>query len=224
MYYISTLISVLIALTKVLVSRLSWLKLDAHLTRNSQIDAVCKKLVFAIVRLSRLRNLIAPHIMLRIYQCSIQSILDYTITVCGFTSQLNLPRVQRLQNRATRITTGNFDYFNVRGIDIVKRLKWINVIARRDYVVALTVFKCIRGMASTYNSDCITICKEVTIRDTINSTSTNLVTLPYASLDILNNSLAYIHMECTTEQYSRMCPSLLFLLSPIALKAQVLNG
>ena len=36
-------------------------KLDNHLTWNSQIDAVCKKLVFAIFRLSRLRNAIAPH-------------------------------------------------------------------------------------------------------------------------------------------------------------------
>ena len=41
-------------------------KLHAHLTWNSQIYAVCKKMVFAIFRLSRLRNLIAPHIMLRI--------------------------------------------------------------------------------------------------------------------------------------------------------------
>ena len=36
-------------------------KLDAHLTWNSQIDAVCKKLVFAIFRLGRLRNVIAPN-------------------------------------------------------------------------------------------------------------------------------------------------------------------
>ena len=69
----------------------------------------------------------------------------------------NLSRVQRLQNRAARIITGNFDYINVRGIDIVKRLQWMNVIERRDYFVALTVFKCIRGMAPTYISDCITI-------------------------------------------------------------------
>ena len=41
-------------------------KLDAHLTWNSQVDAVFEKLVFGIFRLTRLRNLIAPHIMLRI--------------------------------------------------------------------------------------------------------------------------------------------------------------
>ena len=58
-------------------------KLDAHLTWNSQIDAVCKKLVFAIFRLGRLRNAIAPNIMLRIYQCIIQPRLDYAILLYG---------------------------------------------------------------------------------------------------------------------------------------------
>ena len=48
--------------------------------------------------------------------------------------------------RGTEIITGNFDYVNVRGIDIVERLKWMNVIERRDHFVVLTVFKCIRGM------------------------------------------------------------------------------
>ena len=76
-------------------------KLDAHLTWNSQIDAVCKKLVFAMFRLGRLRNVIAPTIMLHICQCIIQPRLDYAINLWGFTSQLNLSRVQRLQNRAS---------------------------------------------------------------------------------------------------------------------------
>ena len=49
----------------------------------------------------------------------------------------------------------------------------------------------IRGMAPTYISDCITICNEVAVRDTRNSTSANLLSLPYASLDILKNSFAY---------------------------------
>ena len=117
----------------------------------------------------------------------IQPRLDYAITLWGFTSQLNLSRVQRWQNRAARIITGNFDYINVRGIDIVKRLQWMNVIERRDYFVALTLLKCIRG---TYiylwlhyylQRSC---CKGY-------SSSVNLVTLPYASLDILKNSFAF---------------------------------
>ena len=43
-------------------------KLDAHLTWNAQIDAVCKKLVFTISRLSRLKNVLAMHILIYIHQ------------------------------------------------------------------------------------------------------------------------------------------------------------
>ena len=107
-------------------------KLDAHLTWNAHIDAVCKKLVFTISRLSRLKNILAMHILIDIYQSIVQPQVDYAITTWGFTSQQNISTMQRLQNRAARIITGNFDYVHVRGIDIVKQLKWMNVIERMD--------------------------------------------------------------------------------------------
>ena len=66
----------------------------------------------------------------------------------GFTSKYYLYKVQRLQNRAARIITGDFDYVHVRGIDIVKNLKWMNVIQRRDYFIALSVFKCVHSPAA----------------------------------------------------------------------------
>ena len=166
-------------------------KLDAHLTWNDQIDAVCKKLVFIISRLGRLRHVLAPRIFMYIYQGIIQPKFDYALTIWGFTSQYNLSKVQRLQNRAARIITGEFDYIHVRGIDIVKNLKWMNVIQRRDYFVALSMFKCIHGMSPSYLSDCITMYNEIAVRDTRASTSSNLATVPHAPLALFENSFAY---------------------------------
>ena len=56
-------------------------KLDAHLTWNAQINAVCKKLVFTISRLSRLKNVLAMHVLIYIYQSIVQPQLDYAITI-----------------------------------------------------------------------------------------------------------------------------------------------
>ena len=56
-------------------------KLDAHLTWNDQIDAVCKKLVFIISRLSRLSHVLAPRILMHIYQGIIQPRFDYALTM-----------------------------------------------------------------------------------------------------------------------------------------------
>ncbi len=85
-----------------------------------------------------------------IYQGIIQPRFDYAITIWGITSKYNLSEVQQLQNRAARIITGDFDYVHVQGIDIVKNLKCINIIQRRDYFVELSVFKCIHGMSPSY--------------------------------------------------------------------------
>ena len=80
---------------------------------------------------------------------------------------------------------------------------------------------CIPSMAPTYNSECITICNEVVIRDTRNSTSTNLVTLPYATLvDIFKNPLAY-RAPFIWNALPDKCVTLSGL--NIALKAHVLN-
>ena len=117
-----------------------------------------------------------------IYQGIIQPRFDYALTIWGFTSQYNLSKVQRLQNRAARIITGEFDYIHVRGIDIVKNLKWMNVIQRRDYFVALSMFKCIHGMSPSYLSDCITMYNEIAVRDTGAFTSSYLVSVPHAPL------------------------------------------
>ena len=56
-------------------------KLDAHPTWNYQIDDVCKKLVFIISRLSRLRHVFAPPILMYIYQGIIQHRFDYALTI-----------------------------------------------------------------------------------------------------------------------------------------------
>ena len=64
-------------------------KLDAHLTWNDQIDAVCKQRIFIISRLSRLRQVLAPRILMYIYQGTIQPRFDYALTIWGFTSQYN---------------------------------------------------------------------------------------------------------------------------------------
>ena len=48
--------------------------------------------------------------------------------------------VQRLQKQSCPNNNRTFEYINVRGIDIVKRLIWINVIERREYFVAHSLY------------------------------------------------------------------------------------
>ena len=76
-----------------------------------------------------------------------------------------------MQNRAARIITVNHDYVHTRGLDIVKQLNWMNVVQRRDYFIALSMFKCIHGLSPVYLSDLITMSNGIAIRPTRASSS-----------------------------------------------------
>ena len=85
-------------------------KLDSYLTWNVQVDAVCKKLIFISYSLSRLKHVLASHILMYFYHSRLSfnenRLCNYNI---GYSSQQYINKVQRLQNRAARILTGNYD-------------------------------------------------------------------------------------------------------------------
>ena len=74
--------------------------------------------------------------------------------------------VQRVQNDATRLITGNFDYINCRGLDLVKLLNLYILLDRRYHCLTVLMFKAIHGIASTYLSDRIVINFDVNGLDT----------------------------------------------------------
>ena len=122
------------------------------LSWNLQTDSISKKLVFIISRLSRLKPVLPSQMLMHIYTSIIEPKIDYAITIWGYTTAHNINKVQRLQNRAARILTGNFDYVNTRGIDLVKNLGLMNVTQRRDYfmIIIIMMFKSIHGLVPDY--------------------------------------------------------------------------
>ena len=55
--------------------------------------------------------------------------------------------IHRLQKRAARIVTGNFDFINTRGDDLIEVLKWQTLDERVNYFLSTLMFKSIHGIA-----------------------------------------------------------------------------
>ena len=125
-------------------------KIEQTFSWDYQVSAVCSKLSRKVGLLSRIRKSTPNDILLKIYNTSIQPLIDYALTIWGNTSLSNLSQVQRIQNYAARIITNQFDYINVRGIDLVKSLGWMSVKQRYEYFYLLLMFKCIHGLAPNY--------------------------------------------------------------------------
>ena len=126
----------------------------------------------------------------QLYQCI--SFRRVAISIWGYTTAPNINKVQRLQNRAARILTGNSDYVNTRGIALVKNLGLmkLNVTQRRYYFMIIMMFKSIHGLVPDYICDEITMQRDITVRTT-RSTVNNNVHVPHIILECCKNAFAY---------------------------------
>ena len=91
--------------------------IDNVLSRDIQTDSISNKLVLIIYRLSRLKPVLPSQMRMYIYTSIIQPKIEFAISIWGYKTPHDINKIQRLQNRAARILTGNYDYVNTIGID-----------------------------------------------------------------------------------------------------------
>ena len=173
---------------------ISW---DFHVRR------LCQSTYYHISLLRRLRRIFPMNLLLQVYKSYIQPRLDYGITLYGCSTQKNIDLVQRVQNHAARLTMGNFDYINCRGIDLVKRLDLYIIRERRDYFLTTLMFKAIHGIAPHYLSDRIDMHFDIHGYNTREAGSMN-VYLPAVHKEIYTNSF-FIFGWQTLEWTARFC-------------------
>ena len=163
---------------------------DSNLRWDIHITNLCSKISPKIGLLYRLKKLLPVRHVEMVYKAIVQPHIDYCLTVWGFASKKYIDKVQKLQNRAARIITGNYDKYDTRGISLVKKLHWQTVTERRDYFVALLVHKALNGNTPVYIEDLFTPIAAVQTRVTRLSDSSNLVT-PRAHRHMFLQSLQY---------------------------------
>ena len=124
------------------------IEIDENLKWNSHIAQLSKSLSYKIFSLGKLRHILNKTLLNILYKSIIQPCFDYAISVWGNKIGSNaLSKLFRLQKRAARYVTGNFDYVNYSGEQIVKEIKWTSIEQRRDYFLANLMYKCIHGLA-----------------------------------------------------------------------------
>ena len=83
--------------------------IDSNITWNIQTTNVCKKISSRIGLIRRLKNVLPNHTIHNLYYPLIQSNIENCLTVWGLSAQKYIGQLQKLQNRAARVITGNFN-------------------------------------------------------------------------------------------------------------------
>ena len=126
----------------------------------------------------------------RQYLSCIQPCIDYAISVWGACSVQNKDLVSRLQRRAARIVTGNFDFINVRGSELVKQLGWQTIEERRNYFTATLMYRCIYEQAPIRLINELVMITDSHERNTRSAAHLN-VKIPKPNVELFRNSLRY---------------------------------
>ena len=145
------------------------MSINSDISWDFHVQRLCQNMYYHLSLLRRLRRIFPKELLLQVYKSYIQPRLDYGITLYGCSTQKNIDLVQRVQNHAARLITGNFEYINCRGIDFVKSLNLYNIRDRRDYFLTISIFKAIHGIVPTYLSDRIVMNFDVNGYDTTGS-------------------------------------------------------
>ena len=166
------------------------IQLDRTLKWNEQILKLCKQVSKKLGLLNRLRRFIDKNTLLHLYNSIIQPNIDYGISVWGYTSSANRGLITRLQHRAARIISGNHDYIDTRGADIMIQLGMQTFEIRRNYFTAILMFKIVHEIAPKRLTDLFVYSKHTHNVSTRSSISDNFQ-IPEPNYEFYRNSLKY---------------------------------
>ena len=91
------------------------LQLDDKLRWEAHVQKLCRNVSSKLAVLNRLRKVLNKTLLRKQYISCIQPSIDYAVSVWGSCSEQTKVLICRLQRKAARIITGNFDFINTRG-------------------------------------------------------------------------------------------------------------
>ena len=131
--------------------------IDDELKWSQYVTEVSSKLTRLVHWFRRLSKILPVSILQLVYKTCLLPVIDYACSIWGSSAAKYIYMIQRLQNNAARAVCKNYDYINIRGIDLVKSLNWMTVKQRIQYFTVTQMFKCIHRMAQNYLSNGIIV-------------------------------------------------------------------
>jgi hypothetical protein len=97
--------------------------IDDHLTWNTQIDNITKKVSKGICMLRRIKEYLSTSTLIKVYDAIVLSHFDYCSLFWDECADYLLKKLQKLQNRAARVITGSS--YEISSENILSELDWL---------------------------------------------------------------------------------------------------
>ena len=148
---------------------------------------MCKKVNKKLGLIRRLREIISLSSLEILYNALILPQFDYRINIWATCNHSSLELTTRIQRRAAQILTSNY---NSSTLTLLMKLHWLTIIQRRDYFIALLVFKGLNKLAPPYIQELLILNSSIHNQQTRLSTQIGLH-IPIPKISFFKLSFAY---------------------------------
>ena len=127
---------------------------DNLITMEKQTTLICKSAFYHLHNIAKIRKFISFKNCETLVHAFVSTKLDYCNSLLPGLSQIQIQRLQYVQNSAARLLTGTRKYDSIT--PILKELHWLSVAERIHYRVLLLTFKLLNNLASFYLKELLT--------------------------------------------------------------------
>ena len=138
-----------------------------------QVSEICKSASYSLWKIGRIRQYLDKKSAEKLIHAFVTSKLDYCNSVLIGMPNVQLTRLQSIQNSAARLVMRAQRHDHIT--PILHDLHWLPVSQRITFKVLLIVFKALHGMAPAYISDLLT---PYAPSRTLRSSQSNLLSTP----------------------------------------------
>ena len=122
--------------------------IDENLSWESHINEISKKIASGISAIKRIRYFLPFEILLNVYSSLVQPHFDYCNVVWGNCSKNLSSKLQKLQNRASRVLT--FSNYDCSSSELFQNLKWSKLVHQRAVSKAIMMHTIVNNTAPEY--------------------------------------------------------------------------
>ena len=131
---------------------------DHQLSLDDQITATLQVCNMNLRNLGRIGSRLSHELKVQLVNSCVLSFIDYCNAAYGSLTEVNLHKLQKIQNSAARFVFGIYGKAKQQSMTpFLKKLHFLPVRYRIKYKVALLVFKCLNNMAPKYLAALLTL-------------------------------------------------------------------
>jgi len=131
--------------------------IDENLSLEPQVTHICKSANLHLRNIGRLRPYLSQSASTKLVLSTVMSRLDYCNSLLVNMNQVQLRRLQLIQNRAARIISRAKKHDHIK--PVLKQLHWLPVTERIEYKILTHAFRVFYGLAPKYLCDTLDIYK-----------------------------------------------------------------